>query len=139
VVSEDKTITFFKRDKLLWDKWEFNVLKWYLDIKYNDIIVTLNSENKYDIYIQKWVLKTNLNINWSLQNVVAHIKADYVFSNEDHYFKNIVITFYDKNYYENGEEIPMFSWKEFRVIKRLDILKFKEEMNKEIQKIFSTN
>lgn len=138
-VSEDKTITFFKRDKLLWDKWEFNVLKWYLDIKYNDIIVTLNSENKYDIYIQKWVLKTSLNVNWSLHNIVAYIKADYVFSNTEHYFKNILITFYDKNYYENGEEIPMFSWKEFRVIKKLDILKFKDEMNNEIQKILSTN
>lgn len=129
VQTDDKVVSLFKRDKLLWDKWEFSVLKWFFTVWYNDVDVVLNGD-KYDITISKWVIKTQINS----KNIQANLVWDYVFSDKDHYFKNIKLTFYD----ESGE-IIIFSWKEFRVFWTVNILDFKTRLTKEIEKIYSSN
>lgn len=139
VSVEDRTITFFKRDKLFWDKWDFTYLKGFLDIKYDDVEVTLDSNNNYNTLIKRWVIQTRLSQNLQNREVVAIMSSEYVFSDKDHYFRNIYLTFYDKNYFDRGQEVYLFWGKEFRIIKSLDILQFKDEMNKEIEKIFLTN
>ncbi len=139
--TEDRTITFFKRDKLFWDRWDFQVLKWYLDIKYEDVNVVLGNNNEYKITIKKWVLKTTLQEESLKGNneVIAIIRADYVFSNTDHYFKNIYVKFLDSYLYNRWEEQYLYSGKEFRIFRNIDTLKFKEQMNIEITKIFTSN
>lgn len=139
VLSEDRTITFFKRDKLFWDKWDFTYLKGFFDIKYDDVEVTLDSNNNYNIFIKKWVIQTKLGHNLQNREITGIIRSDYIFSDTDHYFKNIFITFYDKNYFDRGQEVYLFWGQEFKIMKNLDILQFKDEMNKEIEKIFLTN
>lgn len=139
--TEDRTITFFKRDKLFWDRWDFQVLKWYLDIKYEDVNVVLGNNNEYKTTIKKWVLKTTLQEESLKGNneVIAIIRADYVFSNTDHYFKNIYVKFLDSYLYNRWEEQYLYSGKEFRIFRNIDTLKFKEQMNIEITKIFTSN
>lgn len=137
--TEDRTITFFKRDKLFWDKWDFSVLNWYLDIKYDDVGVELNPNNQYNISIKKWVIKTKLDVNGTLRDVVGVLKSEYVFSDTEHFFRNMYISFYAADNYGKGEEVALFWGKEFRIVRRIDILKFKTEMNKEITRIYTNN
>jgi len=137
--QEDRTITLFKRDKLFGDTWDFNYLKWFLTINYNDVDVKLVWD-KYDIYIKKWILQTKIvSKYWSPVEVIAILDSDYVFSNTEHYFKNIKLKFLDIYYYKNWEEVFLFWWKEFNITKNIEILKFKDEITKEIEKIFLTN
>ncbi len=136
---EDRTITFFKRDKLFWDKWDFSILNRYLDIKYDDVDVELNTNNQYNILINRWVVSTQLTLNGASRQIVWILRSEYVFSDTDHFFRNIYITFYDPSYYAKWEEVFLFWWKEFRIVRKIDIVKFKEEMNKEIERIFMNN
>ncbi len=136
--QEDKIISLFKRDKLFWDLGDFNVLKWFLEINYNDVLVSLVWD-KYDTFISKSILRTKVDVLWTSQDIIWILNADYVFSNTDHYFKNIKIKFYDKSYYDNWQEMFLFWWKEFLISRNINTLNFKDEMNKEIQNIFNTN
>ena len=135
---EDKVITIFKRDKLLWNTWDFSILKWYLDLKYDDVSVIL-ANNNYNIKINNWVLRTQIIKGDENVNVTAKLRAEYVFSDKNHYLKNIYLKFYDSQLFNKQEELELFSWKEFRVFKTIDIVKFKDEMNKEIQNLFKNN
>lgn len=137
--TEDRTITFFKRDKLFWDKWDFSVLNWYLDMKYDDVWVELNPNNQYNISINKWVLKTRIEINGTLREIVWVLRSEYVFSDTEHFFRNMYITFYDADNYGKWQDWALFWGKEFRIVRRIDILKFKTEMNKEITRIYTNN
>lgn len=138
-VVEDRTITFFKRDKLFGDKGDFQSLKGFLDIKYDDVQVSLDANNQYNISIEKAMLSTSILVDNIQQQVIAEIRAQYVFSDKEHYFKNMYIKFYDTNNYSRGEEIVLFWGKEFRIIRKIDIIQIKEELNKEIQKILENN
>lgn len=129
VKTDDRAVSLFKRDKLLWDKWEFSVLKWFFTVLYNDVDVVLDV-NDYNIKINKWII--NSNYNW--ENIIVFVKSDYVFSDTNHYFKNIKMTFYDSKW-----EKAFFDWKEFRVFWTVNILDFKTKMTKEIEKVFSSN
>lgn len=138
-VVEDRTITFFKRDKLFGEKGDFQSLKGFLDIKYDDVQVSLDANNQYNISIEKALLSTSVPVNDGQEQVIAKVRSQYVFSDKDHYFKNMYITFYDTNNYSRGEEILLFWGKEFRIIRKIDTIKMKEELPKEIQKIFENN
>lgn len=93
-VKEDKLITIFKRDKLLWDRWDFSVLNWYFDIAYNDLKVNYSWDN-YDIKINSWSIKTSVE-NWNEKsNMIVNMDSDYMFSSTKHYFYNIKLKLID--------------------------------------------
>lgn len=136
---EDRTIKFFKRDKLFWDTWDFNYLKWFLTVNYNDVLVNLVSD-KYETHIKKWIIKTKIiSKYWSSIDVIAVLNSDYIFSDKDHYFKNIKLKFLDNLYYENNQEVYLFWWQEFSITKNIQTINFKDEITKEIEKIFLNN
>lgn len=138
-VVEDRTITFLKGINYLETRGIFNRSKGFLDIKYDDVQVSLDANNQYNISIEKAMLSTSTLVDNSQQQVIAEIRSQYVFSDKDHYFKNMYAKFYDTNNYSRGEEIVLFWGKEFRIIRKIDIIQIKEELNKEIQKILENN
>ncbi len=137
-IWESKIVSIFKRGKLFWTTWDFNILKWYLDIKYNDVKVEFLN-NKYNINIINSILNTSILIWEDDKNILAKVKAEYVFNDKDHYFKNIYITFYDRDLFNAWKEEKLFWWKEFRIFKNINILDFKTELNKEIISIYKNN
>lgn len=137
-IWESKVVSIFKSSKLFWTTWDFNILKWYLDIKYNDVKVEFLNNN-YNIKIISSILNTNTLIWEDNKDILAKIKADYVFNDKDHYFKNIYITFYDKDLFNAWKEEKLFWWKEFRISRNINILDFKTELNKEIILIYQNN
>ena len=59
IIQENSVIRIFKRNKLLWEKWDFSILKGFLNLKYNDIIVEKNDNNlDYSISLS-WIIKSN--------------------------------------------------------------------------------
>lgn len=133
--TEDKVISIFKRDKLLWNRWEFSLIKNYLELKYNNIKVTLTNWI-YNIKLENIVLRTRIDVNWEWVEIIWLLNADYVFSNEDHYFKNISFKFYDTNKYKDWNLEFLFGWKTFNINKNINIIDFKNEMDNILTEYF---
>jgi hypothetical protein len=120
----------FKRDKLVWDKWDFSLLKWYLDILYNDISVIINWEN-YDISISNSKLTDVINSD----NVIYWIfSSKYVFSEKNHYFNNINLKLYSDEEYKK----PYFWWNVISINKDINITSFKEDFSNIMKNILDT-
>jgi len=81
--QDDSFIRIFKRDKLLWELWDFNWLNWVIDIKYNDLNIN-KIWNKYDIYINSSKFNINLDKNTDYEWLFS---SKYNFS-EKHSFIN---------------------------------------------------
>ncbi|MBW7954522.1 hypothetical protein H3C61_01790 [Candidatus Gracilibacteria bacterium] len=137
-IGESKIVSIFKSNKLFGINGDFNILKGYLDIKYNDVKVEFLNNN-YNIKIINSILNTNVLIGEDSKNILAKVRADYVFNDKDHYFKNIYITFYDRDLFNAGKEEKLFGGKEFRIFRNINILDFKTELNKEIISIYKNN
>ncbi len=89
--EESKAEIVFKRDILLWDKWEFVWLRNFLNIDYADISL-VQEWNSYDIYLNN--IDYNLN-NLGLETINSvswKLKSEYILNSTDHTFKNVWIT-----------------------------------------------
>lgn len=92
-IKEDTYILVFKRDKLLWIKGEFNILKDFTELNSENIIITDNYW-KYDIKLKdmkvffSYTNWTNNYTNW------AYISSDYILDDKSHYFTNIKLKIY---------------------------------------------
>jgi hypothetical protein len=128
VEAEDKVISIFKRDKLLWDKGEFSLLKWYLELKYNNVKVTLNNW-VYDIKLENAILRTRVNVDGEWIDIIALLNWEYVFNDKDHYFKNINFKFYNFDTFNTWSQEFLFDWKTFYIDKNINIVDFKNEMD----------
>ena len=93
--NEDKTEIVFKRDRLLWIRWEFSGIKNILLLEYEDIRVERNNL-LYDIFIERANMQVvaqdkegkERNYNW-------YFDSEYVLSQSDHYFTDIAFSLYD--------------------------------------------
>lgn len=94
ILNEDKAIKTFKRNKLLWDKWDFAILNWYLDIKYNELKVTQDNLQNFNIEIIDSILTDNINTWIKEENYKAEFSSKYLFSPE-HSFQDIKLKFLD--------------------------------------------
>lgn len=88
-IEETEIVKAFKRNKLLWENWDFKVLNWFIDIKYEDTIVK-EIWKGYDVYIK------NSNFNYS----DIETQFNWIFSSKyiflpDHSFVNPEIVLYD--------------------------------------------
>ena len=91
-LEEDKNIQSFKRNKLLWNQWDFIILKWFLDINYNNIKVTPDLNNNYIIKIINSELNTKIK-KWNIVNdFKIEFNSNYIFSTL-HSFENINLKF----------------------------------------------
>lgn len=89
--EEDKFLVVFKKDILLWSKWEFKNVKDFLNLKYDNLIVKSNWNDNYDIYLTwaKFTISTLSDNKRKSTDISWELSASYVFSDTDHYFKDI--------------------------------------------------
>lgn len=96
ILEEDSLIKIFKRNKLLWNSWDFAGLNWFLDINYNDLIVEKLSDT-YSIYIKNWIFNIDL---WQNKKYYWNFSSKYDFSNY-HSFINPAIKIIDEKSKKN--------------------------------------
>lgn len=92
LLEEDKVIKAFKRDKLLWDKWDFIILKWFLDIMYDQLKVTQDENWNFTINIIDSSLTTNIKQWTKIINYKIDFNSNYIFS-PNHSFNKINLKF----------------------------------------------
>jgi hypothetical protein len=114
IVQEDKTEVVFKKDILLWNPWEFTILKDILDIEYKDISLEKVGQD-YNIFLSDVVYNTSIfRKSWGNKIYKWILKSEYVLNDSDHYFKGLWIQTYAKHdnikigFLLNGKEI--FIW-----------------------------
>lgn len=91
--EEETVVKVFKRNKLLWETWDFINLEWFIDIAYNDLIVKkLENDDEYSIYINKATLNLDL---WRNKSYYWIFRSDYIFS-PSHSFLNPEIKLIDQ-------------------------------------------
>ena len=134
----DTNIAVFIRDRLIDQRvWEFSSIinSKTFDIKFENIKVILNWDF-YDIKLNDVDFRLNVDIWDRREQIVWVLNSDYVFSNQDHYFKNIKIKIYDMNLYWRWEKVFDFWWNDIEIWKNIDILDFEVEMKNILSDIF---
>jgi hypothetical protein len=126
ITVEDTVIKIFKRNKLLWTTWDFSLLKGFLDIKYNDLIVTKENNWEYSIYIKSSIFNSelwkDLRYNWTLS-------SNYDFSKK-HSLINPELKFIDT---ENN--LTLLKWNNLSIIWEYKVDKIKIEIKKAMEGI----
>lgn len=119
-------ILVFKRDKLLWQNWEFYVLKDFSQIGMNNIIVSSTDiklkDAKFFFTFSEWS-------NNSSSTYGAYLTSDYFI--KDHYFNNIRLKIY-KNINDWNRNVEQFwLWKEkyISIVWNLGILSLRDFMS----------
>lgn len=119
--KEDMYILIFKRDKLLWPAWEFNILKDFTKI----------SDNNVDVKYNNWeylIKINNLEFSFKYWDSIywAFLSSDYKLSNTSHYFYNMTL----KLFREIWAVKSYWLWsKQITVKWELDIRNFEKYMN----------
>ncbi len=92
-IEESKIIRTFKRNKLLWEEWDFAILDWFFDINYNQLQVTENNEtDNYNINITNSKIFTNIIEANKSTGFEINLTWEYIFS-PNHTFNNIKLKF----------------------------------------------
>lgn len=126
-IVEDKIITIFKRDRLFWSKWDFNILKPELTFNYRDVVVELK-DNNYDINLKNWKYLANLNIentSFSLEVII-----DWKYNFEKHSFENLSIKLIDKEWSDDSNIQYLLWWKTIKIPWVIKTVDFKKEFEK---------
>lgn len=135
---EDKAIVILKKDKLLWDKWEFSIISDILPIRYDNISV-VEIDNNYDISISGVNMIFPLDETWwNYQNLLVEFSSKYIFTNTEHKFTKISVKFLDENTFSmTWEKIYLFDGKSFDLPYNLDIKYFADRIKPAIRKIYN--
>lgn len=131
-VQEEKYIRSFKWI-LLSDSWDFSLLKWFLNIKYNDLIVEKIKE-KYIITIKDTLLNTNIE-NWNDSNDYKLIFNSNYTSQNFHNFENINIKIKDPN--DKEEKTFIIWWNTINIIWIVNITSLENVINNLLSQIES--
>jgi hypothetical protein len=123
ILEESAIVKIFKRNKLLWNSWDFSYLDWFLDINYNNLIVK-EKDNDYDIFVKNIELKVNTKKNKIYDLLFS---SNYDFSNK-HSFINPVVKFIDK---KNDRDLLL--WNNLNIYWEYNIIKIKDEIIKPIE------
>lgn len=115
ILEESIIVKIFKRNKLLWENGDFQIISSFINIKYDDVIVN-EIENNYDIFIKNWKL-----IYTSPEKTYfADISSKYIFLNE-HNFINPELKFY------NNENHVQYNWNTIKIIWKFNINKIEDD------------
>lgn len=93
-IYEDPIIKIFKRNKLLWNSWDFINLEWFLTINYNNLIVKKQNNKDYSIEINDSLFNLQL---WKNKDYSWLFTSIYIF-NPKHSFINPKIKLIEKKY-----------------------------------------
>lgn len=137
-VDEDRAIVIIKKDKLLWEKWEFSIIKDILPVKYENINIVKNWKN-YDISLNWLIMNFSLLEDWnSSQNLKVEFSSNYIFTSTEHKFTSIKIKFLDDNAFAmTWEKVYLFNGKTFDLPYNLDIKYFADRIKPIIRKIYN--
>lgn len=116
IIEESLIIKIFKRNKLLWNEWDFHILEWFIDIKYDDLIVK-QINNDYDIYVKKW----KLNYTSNNKKYIWDLSWKYIFI-PDHSFSNLEILLYD------DYEKVLFWWSKIKIMWNFNVKTIKNDL-----------
>ena len=138
-ITEEKYIRFFKWN-LLSDKWDFSLLKWFLDIKYNDLLIE-KVEEKYLITIKNALINTNLKI-WNTDlKFKSILNSNYIFQ-DSHSFENINLKIIDP--YDKEEKNYILWWNFINITEKINIGSLEKTINRlfiqinDIKNIYNT-
>lgn len=92
ILEEDTVVKIFKRNKLLWEYWDFSSLVGFLDINYNDLLVTKNENDSYSIFLKNWKINVS---NDDLKFFSWIFSSSYIFEDK-HSFINPEIELIDE-------------------------------------------
>ncbi len=84
---EDKTEIIFKREILLWKKWEFTKISKIFPVKYENIRIE-KTQTGYNTFLDNVVFP----LFWENAGYIASLNSTYILSSIDHYFSNISLT-----------------------------------------------
>lgn len=118
ILEEDPAVKIFKRNKLLWEVWDFANLGSFLEINYNDIIVKKVNDTYYT-NIKLWLLSIDL---WRNKLYNWEFSSDYNFS-PDHSFINPKIKVIDINH-----EKDLLLWNYIYITWQYKVNLIKEEL-----------
>jgi len=116
---EDSIVKIFKRNKLLWNSWDFSSLKGFLDINYNDLIVENKSNWEYSIFINKSLFTYELEKD---NEFYWYFSSNYDFSNK-HSFIDPELILLDNN---NNNTILL--WNKISITWEYKVDKMQEEI-----------
>ena len=114
--EESVIVKIFKRNKLLWENWDFNIVNGFINIKYEDTIVKENSNSTFNINIKNSVFSyENLEIvyKWSMDSEYEFLPS--------HSFINPEFKFYDK--YDS----ELYLWNKIKILWKFNINTSKDE------------
>jgi len=115
-IEESLVIKIFKRNKLLWESWDFKNLEWFIDIKYEDLIVKENWNN-YDIKIRN--ARLWYSAKWMQYVWVFNSKYNFL---PDHSFIEPEIIFFDNNWNE------LFNWNSIKILWVFNVKTIKNDL-----------
>ena len=119
--DNDKIITVFKRDKLLSNTWEFASVQSFLDIDFSDIDVVQNNDI-FDIFIRD----ADIEASYETSELSAKFDADYVLAQNQHFFKNIILSPHTSNLWIKKPEI----WgNPIQIIGNINLVDLESEMS----------
>lgn len=125
--SEDRIVTIFKRDRLFWSKWDFNILKPELSFNYNDVVVEITDDN-YDINLRNWKYLANVKIDNTLFNL--EVLLDWKYNFEKHQFENLSIKIIDKTSSDDTNIQYLFWWENIIIPWVIKTVDFKKDFEK---------
>ncbi len=112
--GEELYISVFKRDKLLWEGWDFVLLKGILEVGYSDINVIRDELGNYDISVENAKMYIWKNSKFSFF-------SDYIRNWRTKAFKNIEV-----KPYKNGEVLDIMP---IKIIWVITLQNFKEDID----------
>ncbi len=132
--NEDKTEVVFKRNKLLWSKGEFNILRNILPLEYNNIRVEKKGR-LYNIFIENAEIRVSIMESGNQKEINGIFSWEYVLNTVDHYFTKVSLELYrDK---EKDINRRMFWGNSIYIAGKIHLVSFEEEMKKMLSFIAS--
>lgn len=117
----------FKRDILLWDKWEFNSVKDFLKINYEDISL-IQEWNSYNIFLNN----VDLTLDWmkieKRNEINGRLESQYVLNTTTHSFKDVKVFIENEKRWINNTIIYELWWESISMIWDIYILEMEEQM-----------
>lgn len=128
VIEEDSIIKVIKRNKLLWEEWDFANLWWFIDIHYNDLIVQI-IDNNYSIDINNSTFNIRTNNN---KYFYWELSSKYNFA--DHNFENPQLKLID-----NLNQKDLLLWNSIYIRWTYNVNQIQEEIKEVFEKYEKIN
>ncbi|MCT4617345.1 MAG: hypothetical protein N4A38_04000 [Candidatus Gracilibacteria bacterium] len=129
IITDSRAQIVFKKDKLLGPQGEFRSLKGFLDIKYNNINLSVGENDVFDIKIKGATINEGIESETAgIENYKIDFDSDYIFTNVDHKFDNIEMYFYEGKGSEDFFDYYAYYSEPLKISGTIEIVEFKKKM-----------